>query len=75
MEEQQLRPAIVARDGLSMPTPACRCVFLLAGGAHGKVLHGGGVPVIGDAVNNAIARATGHTADKWIPISPVFRIP
>lgn len=49
-------------------------VFLPAGGAHGKALHGGPLPVVGHILYDGKPGAAVRAVDEGIPVAPIPRI-
>ncbi len=71
----QFRAAVGTADGLGVIAPIRRIMVLpRAVRAHGKVLHGGALPIIGKAVQNAEPRTAAGTIDEGMKIAAVLRI-
>ncbi len=72
VEQRQARPALRAGDGLGMEAAAGRVlVFRPAGGAHGKVGHGGVRAVVGDGGDDGVARPAVGAVDERIAVAAV----
>ena len=68
-------PAVIAADRLGVIAAGGRIVvFLPAPGAHGKYLHGGPVPVIGQGVQDGQPGAAAGAVDKGMEISGICGI-
>ena len=71
----QLRAAVGTADGLGVIAPVRRILVLpRAVRAHGKVLHGCALPIIGKAVQNAEPGTAAGAVDEGMEIAAVLRI-
>ena len=74
--QDQLRAAFPAGDGLGVLSSAAgRPVFPAALRTHPIIPHGNVLPVIGDGLQDAVARAAGRTADEGIAETAVPSVP
>ena len=73
--KSDMRPAFVTGIGLGMKSPVGRVVVLgLAGSTHFKIPHGGLGAIIGDIIDDGIARPAIGAIDKRIQIAAISGI-
>ena len=75
IQEIDLRAAVIAADRLGVVAPGQGTVILLGTGpAHGKHLHAGPLPVVGQGVQDGQPRAAAGAVDKRMEVSFVRRV-
>ena len=74
-EQVDLRPAIIAADGLRIVAAALRRdVFLVAGLAHRELLHARALAVVRHGLEDGQARAAGRAVDEGVQVAAVFGV-
>ena len=74
-DQLQRRPADGASIGLRMEAAVSWvCVLRCAGSAHGKARHGGGGAIVGDVLNDGVARAAVGAVGERVAVAPVVGV-
>ena len=74
-EQVDLRPAIIAADGLRIVAAALRRdVLLVAGLAHRELLHARALAVVRHGLEDGQARAAGRAVDEGVQVAAVFGV-